>query len=215
MSKISKILIGVIIIAIIAIGAVVFMTREEEQTSNVENNTGVEEIENNTENDEVEDNSVSLPEIATAEDLSALVDSIYEGYEEQLPALQTQVIDTSDSDMVKYVTGLDNANDVDFVVASEPLMTSQAYSLVLVKVKQGVDANEIAKTMKEKIDNRKWICVSAEAVYSTSCKDIIFLVMTNKETAGKMLERFKNLAGKTGPEYEKFEEEIELPEDMY
>ena len=30
-----------------------------------------------------------------------------------------------------------------------------------------------------------------------------------------MLERFKNLAGKTGPEYEKFEEEIELPEDMY
>ena len=215
MNKISKILIGVIIIAIIAIGAVVFMTREEEQTSNIENNTGVEEIENNTENDEVEDNSVSLPEIATAEDLSALVDSIYEGYEEQLPALQTQVIDTADSDMVKYVTGLDNANDVDFVVASEPLMTSQAYSLVLVKVRQGVDANEIAKTMKEKINNRKWICVSAEAVYSTSCKDIVFLVMTNKETAGKMLERFKNLAGKTETEYEKIEEEIELPEDMY
>ena len=51
------------------------------------------------------------------------------------------------------------------------MMSSQAYSLVLVKVKDGVDANNIAKTMSEKIDTRKWICVSAEKLYATSSNE--------------------------------------------
>ena len=39
MSKISKILIGIVMIAIIAIGVVVFTTREEEPSKEFENNT--------------------------------------------------------------------------------------------------------------------------------------------------------------------------------
>ena len=60
---------------------------------------------------------------------------------------------------VKSATGLENANDLEYIVISEPMITSQAYSLVLAKVKEGKNASEIAKTMNENIDARKWICV--------------------------------------------------------
>ena len=94
-------------------------------------------------------------------------------------------------------------------------MTSQAYSLVLAKVKAGINANEIAKQMSENVDQRKWICVSAEKVYATSSGDIVFLVMSSEEKAKPIYEKFKTLSGNIGQEYEKSEEEIELPEEMF
>ena len=95
------------------------------------------------------------------------------------------------------------------------MMTSQAYSLVLVKVKNGVDANAVAKTMNENINSRKWICVSAEKVYTTSSKDVVCLVMSSEEIAKTIYEKFKILAGNIGEEYEKTEQEVELPPEMY
>lgn len=156
----------------------------------------------------------SLEAINSSEDLSALVNKIYEG-QNVLPSLQTQIIDTTDNDSVKMVTGLENGDDLEYVVVSEPMMTSQAYSLVLAKVKEGKSANEIAKQMSENVDQRKWICVSAEKVYATSSGDIVFLVMSSEEKAKPIYEKFKTLAGNIGQEYEKAEEEIKLPEEMF
>lgn len=157
----------------------------------------------------------NLQPVNSAEDLSALVNKIYEGKEDMLPSLQTQIVDTTDNNAIKSATGLENANDLEYVVVSEPMITSQAYSLVLAKVKEGKDANEIAKQMSEKVDQRKWICVSAEKIYATSSGDIAFLVMSSQDMAKPMYEKFKTLAGNIGQEYEKTEEEIELPEEMY
>ena len=156
-----------------------------------------------------------LESVNSAEDLSALVSKIYEGQGNILPGLQTQIIDTTDSDSVKMITGLENGNDLEYAVVSEPMITSQAYSLVLAKVKAGTNANEIAKQMSENVDQRKWICVSAEKVYATSSGDIVFLVMSSEEKAKPIYEKFKTLAGNIGQEYEKSEEEIELPEEMF
>lgn len=158
-----------------------------------------------------------LAQINTAEDLTALIEKIYEGQDKgMIPStVQTQVIDITDEESVKYVTGLENAKDVEFVAVSEPMITSQAYSLVLVKVKDGVNANEIAKTMSENINTRKWICVSAEKLYATSSGNVVCLVMTNAETAKSVYERFKTLAGTVGEVYEKTEEEAELPPEMF
>ena len=69
--------------------------------------------------------------------------------------------------------------------------------------------------MKENIDTRKWICVSAEKVYSTSSGDIVCLVMSSEEMAKPVYEKFKELAGNVGEEYTKTEEEIDLPPEMY
>ncbi len=156
----------------------------------------------------------NLEPIESAQDLTALVEKVYEGLEIEMPMLMNQEVDVTDNDMVSYVTGLENADKVEYVVASEPMMSSQAYSLVLVKVKDGVNANEVAKEMNENIDNRKWICVTAEKVYTTSSGDVVCLVMSKEETAKAVYENFKTLAGTVGEEYERTAEEVELPEDM-
>ena len=189
MNKKAKIIIAVVsIIAIIAVAVVIIAMNSKPKTN--------------------------LGTIASSEDLTELVNKMYEGLENEMPMVQTQVIDAADNDTVTYITGLENGKDLEFVVASEPMMSSQAYSLVLVKVKNGVNADSIAKTMNENIDNRKWICVTAEKVYSTSSGDVVCLVMSNEKTAKAVYENFKTLAGTIGEEYERTEPEIELPDDM-
>ena len=153
-------------------------------------------------------------EVNSAEDLTALVDQIYSGVSIEMPMLMTMPVDVADADAVKAYTGLDNADKIEYAVASEPMMTSQAYSLMLVKVKDGVDANAIAKTMNENVNERKWICVTAEKIYSVASGDVVCLVMSNADTAKTVFESFKTIAGGISEEFERTAEEPEMPEDM-
>ena len=159
-------------------------------------------------------NSKSKLNISGEEDLTTLIDQIYAGVSIEMPMLMTVPVDTTDADAVKAYTGLDNAENLEYVVASEPMMSAQAYSLVLAKVKNGVDANTVAKTINENVDERKWICVTAEKIYSVASGDVVCLVMSNADTAKTVFESFKTLAGSYGEVYERTAEEPELPEDM-
>lgn len=160
-------------------------------------------------------NSTKLGEINSSEDLEKLVEKIYEGKEEALPSVVTNTIDVTNNDMVKSSTGLENGNDLEYLVVSEPMISSQAYSLVLAKVKNGTNANEVAKTMSEKVDQRKWICVTAEKLYATNSGNVVCLVMSAEEWAKPVYETFKDLAGSVGKEYEKTAEEGELPDELF
>ena len=163
------------------------------------------------EDNETEEN---VDETTGAEDLEALIEKIYEGLTIEMPKLMTQVVDVTDADAVKYVTGLEKTDDIEYVVASEPMMSSQAYSLVLVKVKEGTDIEKVAKEMNEKIDARKWICVTAEKVYTTSSENVVCLVMSNEQTAKAVYDNFKTLVETVGEEYVRTVEDGVLPEDM-
>ena len=190
MKKTSKIVLVIAVIAIfVIIGVAIFLLNSKSKSN--------------------------LEQINTVEDLVSLVNKVYEGQGGKFSSIQTQIIDITDNDMVKYCTGLENNKDLEYLVVSEPMMSSQAYSLVIAKVKTGVNANALAKIMCDSINIRKWICVSAEKVYATSSKDVVFLVMSNEEMAKTVYESFKSLAGSVGEEYERTEEEIELPEEMY
>lgn len=184
MNKSTKIIIGIIsVIVVLAIIITIALMNSKPQTK--------------------------LEKINNAEDLASLINKVYEGQkEEMLSSLQTQIIDVSDDTMVKSFTGLDSGKELEYLVVSEPMMSSQAYSFVLATVKDGVNANEIAETIKNNVDNRKWICVSAEKVYTTSSKNVICLVMSSEEMAKPVYEKFKALAGNVGQEFEKTEEEI-------
>ena len=187
MSKTTKIILAVVAVAVVALVGVILVMNSK-PSSNLSVNS--------------------------AEDLTALVDKIYEGVSIEMPMLMTQALDMTDSETVKYFTGLENIDDIEYVVASEPMMTSQAYSLMLVKVKDGVDADAIAKSMNENVDERKWICVTAEKIYSVASGDVVCLVMSNEQTAKTVYDSFKTLAGSVGEEFERTAEEPEMPEDM-
>ena len=157
----------------------------------------------------------NLPAINSAEDLTTLVDSIYAGVTDEMPGVMSQPIDVTDKDSVNYMTGLENGDELEYLVVSEPMMSSQAYSLVVAKVKSGVNASKVAETMKTNINTRKWICVTAEKLYATNSGDVVFLVMTRADLAESVFNSFKTLAGNIGQVFERVEQEVELPADMY
>lgn len=188
MSKTTKIVIAVAVILVVALLVGILIVKGAKTTSGLN--------------------------INNAQDLKALVNKIYNNVTVEMPDLETLELDITDVDMVSAFTGLDSAENIEYLVVSQPLMSSQAYSLVLVKVKEGADANSIAQTMNDNINMARWVCVSAEKVYTTTSGDIICLVMSDEEKAKSVYDSFKTLAGSVGQEYEKEEEEIELPPEI-
>lgn len=154
--------------------------------------------------------------IETAGQMKEMFKTIYSKLGEKLPNLETQEISIKDETQVKAYTGLKSNKDIEKIVVSEPLMSSQAYSAVTVKVKSGANIEEIKKEMLENINMSKWICVSAEKMYITNNGNTIFMVMSNEDWANPVYNEFKEYVGNNiGKELEKTEEEnINLPPQM-
>ena len=142
----------------------------------------------------------ATPETSTAEDgvsddmgvaevaepdseLSAMVDSIYEAYPVELMMMQTTAIDLDDEAWLTYNTGLsaEEAALVDAGVKSESMTGSQAYTLVLLRVKDAADAQTVADTMLEKMDPARWVCVMADKMRVATFDDKVLFVMTDSE----------------------------------
>ena len=143
-------------------------------------------------------------QITSTDDMQNLINTVYDGQKENLPpTLNTQIVDVSNLDVLKSFTGLTSNENIDSVVVSEPMIGSQAYSFVLVKVKDGANADSIAKEMSENIDTRKWICVEAEKLYATSIDNLAVLMMGSDEWATPVYNKVKEILGAHNEEYTK------------
>ena len=130
-------------------------------------------------------------------ELSGLVDSIYAEYEVPIMTVVTAV-DVNDSTWIKPYTGLDDGSQLDAAVVSESAIGSQAYSLVLVRVADGVDAAQVADQMAAGIDPRKWVCVTADDIMVGSAGNIAMLVMVDSQldiSAQSIADAFGKLEG--------------------
>lgn len=107
-----------------------------------------------------------------------LLDKIYAGYTDEI-ALGRTVID---SENVEYYLG---TSDIEFeeAVASEPMMTSIAHSVVLLKVKDGANKQDIMTKIKNNVNPNKWICVGVDPsnVRVHENGNLILLVMTDEK----------------------------------
>lgn len=156
--------------------------------------------------------------LESAQDITKMFSSIYANLKDSLPDLETETIDISDDMMVEGYTGLKSAENIELLVVSEPLMSSQAYSAVAIKVKNGTDIEAMKQEILNNIDMGKWICVSAEKIYITNHDNVIFFVMSDEDWAKSVYENFKKfVSNEVGKELEKTGEEdgnIELPPEM-
>lgn len=120
-----------------------------------------------------------IPEADT--ELAALVDSIYEKHPVEIMMPQTVAIDPANPDWMMYNAGLDSdtAALVDAAVFSESATGSQAYSLVIARVKDAADAQTVADTMLGSIDPAKWICVMADQQYCNVYGDLVVYCMAD------------------------------------
>ena len=188
-------MITIIVIAIIAIIAIVGIVI-------VKNN-------NNT------TNGGTSVKIESGKDMKSMLKSIYSKNKDVLPELETEEIDVSNSDLVTSYTGIQSTGNVESLVVLEPLMSSQAYSAVALKVKSNANIETVKEEILNNVDMRKWICVSAEKLYVTNYNNIIFFVMSDEDWATATYNSFKEYVGnKIGKELQKSgEEDIELPEE--
>lgn len=132
---------------------------------------------------------------------SEIIDSIYAEKESGL-MVQTMPIDLADANAVKSFTGLDSAEKVKEAAASEEMIGSQAYSMVVVRLNDAKDANEVLEAMKTGIDKRKWVCVEADDLSAVAYGDVIMLAMVSSElsdtiTSADLVSAFKTVCGGT------------------
>ena len=130
---------------------------------------------------ETDENAQPAPDA----ELSGMVDEIYKLQPVELMGMETTAIDLTDEAWYGYLAGLtaDNVDKVDAAVISEPMTGSQAYSLVLARVKDPADAQEIAASMRDNINLRKWVCVAADKARVVTFGDKVLFVMTDSELA--------------------------------
>ena len=155
--------------------------------------------------------------VETQKNINDIINTINKNNKDVLPELETMKVDIKNIDEVTSYTGLKTNDGIESIVVSVPLITAQAYSVAIVKVKDSADVEKIKQEMLDNIDMRRWICVSAEQLYITNSGNVIFSVMADKDIAKAVYNDFKKYVNNNiGKELEKSnnEENIELPPEM-
>ena len=146
--------------------------------------------------------------VETPIDFNDIINTINKNNKNVLPELETLKVDIKNIDEVTSYTGLKTNDGIESIVVSEPLITSQAYSVAIVKVKDNADVEKIKQEMLDNIDMRRWICVSAEQLYITNSGNVIFSVMADKDIAKAVYNDFKKYVNNNiGKELEKSNDE--------
>ena len=155
--------------------------------------------------------------VDTPKDINDIINTINKNNKNVLPELETMKVDINNIDEVTSYTGLKTNEGIESIVVSVPLITAQAYSVAIVKVKDNADVEKIKQEMLDNIDMRRWICVSAEQLYITNSGNVIFSVMAEKDIAKAVYNDFKKYVNNNiGKELDKSnnEENIELSPEM-
>ena len=130
---------------------------------------------------------------------SDIIDKIYAKKTVELP-LGTTELDLSDGEMFTAVTGLASSDKVKEAAYSESMIGSQAYSMVVVRVKKSKDATTVADEMLNGINPAKWICVEADDVRVAAYDDLVMLIMVSSSleetvTGKEIVSSFKKVCG--------------------
>ena len=95
-------------------------------------------------------------------------------------------------------TGLKSGTALADGAVYEPMMGSQAFSLVLVRVANAAEAETVARDMKKNINPRKWICVQADQVMAAGYGDVVMFIMLDSnmgKTAQSYVDAFTAVCG--------------------
>lgn len=140
------------------------------------------------------------PQAGPAGTPEEIIEKIYENHQTLKLNVMTNQIDLSDADAVSYNTGLPSGDKLSALCISEPMISSQAYSLVVARVKDAADAPQVAKDIYDKANTAKWVCVDADTKTAAYCGDVVMFFMVGSQfaesaTTDTMLEAFKTVCG--------------------
>jgi hypothetical protein len=116
---------------------------------------------------------------------------------DELPKLETinvleRAEDMTDEDYSYRIQSFIGSDKIKYkeVLASEPNMSSIAYSVVLVRMEKDADIEKAKTEIKENVNPRKWFCVGVEKedVIVKNKGDLIILIMVADEATRTKIE---------------------------
>lgn len=135
-------------------------------------------------------------------------DTVAPIFEESLETIYTElcekVEDAETKDFIKgFMVGEITADSAAYYIGSEevdykeaifaePMMSSIAFSICLVRVNEGADMEAQKTLIKENVDPIKWLCVQADTVLVENIGDVIILVMAD-DRANMIVDAFNAL----------------------
>lgn len=124
-------------------------------------------------------------------------------------------IDLADIDTAAYYLGVASVDSIERAVFSEPMIGSIAYSMCLVKAKEGADVEALKNEILEGVNYRKWLCVAAEKIAVVNCGNTIMMVMAAEEIVDDVCNAFAAVSNNTAsaPLTRAGEVQEEIPED--
>lgn len=127
--------------------------------------------------------------------LEEIADSIYanETVTDEMSIMPAMEIDLADIDGVTYNLGVASVDAIERAVISEPMIGSIAYSLALVKAKEGADIDALKNEILGGVNYRKWLCVAAEKIAVVSCGDVVMMIMASEEIVDGVLAAFSTV----------------------
>ncbi|MCH5352297.1 MAG: hypothetical protein J1E06_02390 [Acutalibacter sp.] len=107
----------------------------------------------------------------------------------EMSLIETEVTE----DMFSWYLFIDPIDGAEAVV-SEPMIGSIPHSVVLLRVPDSADAEQVRSEIEEKLDPRKWVCVEAEKTAVLRRGNLILMVMSDTETTDKVISNFSALS---------------------
>ncbi len=110
--------------------------------------------------------------------LEEIMEKVYVNVKDDEKPMMLENREVTEENVEQYL----GTKDIEFkeALVSESGVGSIPHSVVLVRVKDGADVEEVKATIKENANPRKWICVEAENVLVESKGDLVILIMTNE-----------------------------------
>lgn len=176
-----KKLLAMLLVGVMVVGSIACGKKEEKPVEPPVVEAPEAEVETET---VVEGEDDSDLEIVLSE-TEQIITKIYEHVQLEFPAM-TILLDAEnneDPEYFKSYTGLATDENVEQASVSEALISSQAYSLVVVKAKEGADVDAMAEEMKAGINPAKWVCVEADDLNIVVNGRYICLAMISSEYA--------------------------------
>lgn len=123
--------------------------------------------------------------------LEEIMDKVYSTLKDDEKPMMLTNIEITKENVEMYL----GTTDIEFeeALASESATGSIAHSVVLIRVKNNVNVEQIKEKIEDSVNPRKWICVEAEEVEVDSHGNLILLVMSNEKTVEKIENEFNNL----------------------
>lgn len=124
--------------------------------------------------------------------LSDIMDKLYENMDKKTLPSNLENIEVTDENIEYYL----GTSEVEYeeCLASEPIFGSIAHSVVLVRLKDGVNADEAVEKIKTNVNPSKWVCVfvQEENVKVVRRGRTVLLVMTDTNP-DQYVENFNNI----------------------